>query len=323
MDFNVNLGVDDSLDYEEQEEGELSGGNGGVDPSIIAPIQDNNNSSSTLASSGVDPGDCALQDFLGSMSRNEDRETPQELQDSFLDILAAEAEAKDGPAILPAVAKLVENHLIRKFQRGSGGEHDPASQSSMVVDKFKKYPVPSNLSKLKSCRTNDSVFKAMTPMSKRCNGDLHLAESALCKGITAQATAMQELAGLKHKLPKSVSAGFDNIFRHMADAVEFTAFSRSKVNETRRETILSNLNTNYKPLVSNTTPENGLLFGDNLENAMRSVETSNRLAQRLSAPRSMSRPFLGFRGRSRGRNRPHSYRTQYQPRQQSQRGRRG
>lgn len=318
----MDINLEEPLDYED---GELSGDDRdrGVDPSNLT--------SSTIveeitANSGVDPGDSALLDFLGSVNKSDSRDTPQpqELHDPFLDILAAEAEAKDGPAILPAVAKLVDNHLVRKFQRGSGGEHDPASQSSMVVDKFKKYPVPCNLSKLKSCRTNDSVFKAMTPMSKRCNGDLHLAESALCKGITAQATAMQELAGLKHKLPKSVSSEFDGVFRHLADAVEFTAFSRAKVNETRRETILSNLNTSYKPLVSNTTPENGLLFGDNLENAMRSVETSNRLAQRLSAaPRSMSRPFLGFRGRSRGRNRPHSYRNQYQPRQQSQRGRRG
>ena len=331
---------DVSLDFEEDEEGELSEDAGGVDPSDSAPIPSSSNillstatttsisaRNSASASTGVDPGDCALDEFLGTF----DKSAPsiqKDSQDDFLEKLAAEAEIKDGPDIMPSVTKLINNHLARKFQRGNGGEHDPTSQTSAVVDKFKRYPVPANLAKLKSCRTNDSVFKAMTTTSKRCNGDLHLAESALCKSITAQATALQDLANLKNNLPKSVSTQFDNVFRSLADAVEFSVFSRAKVNETRRENILANLNNNYKHLASNTVPENGLLFGDNLETAMRSVETSNRLAQRLSAPKPTTRPFLGYRQRARGRNRTqpqrgHYHQPHYQPHQQSQRGRKG
>jgi hypothetical protein len=311
LDYGEEDSFDDTSEPEHTHRGRRnSGDNNNEDTFGVDPLMSDPN-----AGHGVDPGDRALKLLIDSFSEAEGGNSSLttgsnnnggsvDKHDSFLESLAAEV--KQGPALHSAVAKLVDNHLSRDFRRSGGSNIDITSQTALVVKKFRNYSVPSNLEKIKSCIVNDSVYKAMTPSSKRANGDLQLVEAAVCKSMTAQAMAMQELAELRKSMPKNLSDGFQSVFRRLADSVEFGAFARAKTNESRRDTTLACLNSNYKPLISNTSPENGLLFGQSLETAIRSVETSNKLSQKLTAPtKSFSKPFLGGRGRGRGRSRQH------------------
>lgn len=90
--------------------------------------------------------------------------------------------------------------------------------------------------------------------------------------------------------------------------MEFGSFARAKENDTRRGQILTSLNEDYKHLAAETKAESGLLFGINLESAMKSVESANGLSKKLMfmGPRNQNagRHFLGpSRGRSRFRTR--------------------
>lgn len=58
---------------------------------------------------------------------------------------------------------------------------------------------------------------------------------------------------------------------------------RAKTNEVRRGNILATLNDEYKHLDAETKPQDGFLFGKDLEGAMRSVETTNRLSRKLGS----------------------------------------
>ena len=122
---------------------------------------------------------------------------------------------------------------------------------------------------------------------------------------------MQKLVELKQAASDAASKKFNDIFKLLADSVELSCFGRARVNEARRNNILSTLNSSYRQLATTPSASEGLLFGKNLEDAMQSVDSVNELSERLAsrapaAPRnpvSASQfPFLGQRpqGRSRG-----------------------
>lgn len=66
----------------------------------------------------------------------------------------------------------------------------------------------------------------------------------------------------------------------MSDGLEFSCLGRAKVNDSRRDQILSGLNGNYNHLSSEIRPEGRLLLGENLEGA-RFVESANRLCKKF------------------------------------------
>lgn len=82
------------------------------------------------------------------------------------------------------------------------------------------------------------------------------------------------MAALKEKCPKTLNSQFNEIFTLLASSVEFSCLGRTKTNDIRRDQILNGLNDSYKHSSTATKPENGFLFGANLESAMRSLENS-------------------------------------------------
>ena len=154
----------------------------------------------------------------------------------------------------------------------------------------------------------------LNPKSKKVNGDLHIVESTICKSLTAQCMAMDKLLELQSVVRKPELAGkFEEVFSPLADSMEFGCLSRARTYEVRRDLVLTSLNDNYKHLSTDTKPEKGLLFGENLEESMRAVETANKLSKKLSHKPPQQANFLGqlrgFRGaRGRGQYRGHPYR---------------
>ena len=289
----------------------------GVDPS---GHQTNNNNAGPEHGT-LDPGAQALGAFIDETQTPDSEDQSQEAEnDQFLAELAEQAFDTQGPAVAPAVAKLVQNHLSRDFTSKIGNKsHEDSSQPGMVLSKFKNVPVPVNLTGLRSCRVNDGVFKAMTPGSKKANAELHMVESAWCKSLIAQSSALEKLAAIKDKCSKDMRGSFNAVFGLLADSIEYSCFGRARTNEVRRNNILSALNDNYKHLSSETAPENGLLFGSDLEGAMKSVETTNRLSKKLANNNQGRKrggyrgPFLGQSSRGRGRNRfgPYQFNPRY------------
>lgn len=264
------------------------------------------NSSATAVVDFADQGQSALDTFLQSNANANDRADNNVIED-----LAAEAAVLEGPAVHNSVAKLVNNHLDRDFRKStqaSDSSSNNVSATARVLEKLSQTLIPENLPLLQSCRVNEGMFKAMTAIPRKYNGELRLIESATCKAMVCQAQAMEKLLNLKSLAAKSLGPSFDEVFKDIATSIEFSAFGRAKVNSARREIILDNVNDSYKHLSRTTVPAGGLLFGDDLQNAMKSVESSNRLSvklsDRLGKPNNSGfRPFLGQRGRFRGRPR--------------------
>jgi hypothetical protein len=302
---------------------------GGVD----SPVLDDNADNYARPERGVlDPAAQALDQFITDTTANpgEDEQSQGADDENFLEELANIVADVQGPAVSTPVEKLINTHLARDFSTKNRAFED-SSQSKLIINKFKDLPVPINLPELRSCKVNDGVFKAMTPSAKRANGDLHSVETAWCKTITSQALALEELASLKELAPKNMKTKFNQVISNLASAVEFSCFGRAKTNDIRRSNILASLNEDYRHLAVETQPGKGLLFGNDLENAMKSVETTNRLAKKLAGKQQTTRkstgrgaPFLAsgrnpgpVRGRNNRRHSPYyNPRYNYQHNQQ-------
>jgi hypothetical protein len=166
--------------------------------------------------------------------------------------------------------------------------------------KLKNIPVPTNLTELRSCRVNDGVFKAMTPGSQKTNADLSVVESACCKAVISQATALEKLAKMKEKCGKEMHNSFNEVFALLAEGIEFSCFARARTND-RRNGILSPLNDNYKHLSSETSPNDGLLFGSDEKcgNNKQAVQETGQQQQEYTGrlPWSFFRTWTGQRPR--------------------------
>lgn len=289
--------ADLELDYSEE-----------LDDNVSVVFNNEDTEDESLSQSGTgecDPGLAALGEFLTNTqtkkASDEDHSSARS-DDDFINQLACLAAEKQGPEVHEAVATLVNNNLKRDFSKGNRSFDDDNSQTTLVINKFKKYPTPANVGQTMPCRVNDGVFKAMKPQSKRLNSELHLVEITNCKAINAQIASLEKVLELKSLIKKPELEGkFNEVFTHLANSIEFLCMGRAKTNDIRKEQILGQLNEAYKHLASETRPEMGLLFGDNLEAKMRSVESANRLSKRLSTSATPN-SFLG-RGSARGRGR--------------------
>lgn len=204
-------------------------------------------------------------------------------QDAFFDKLATK---RPGAEFSDPMGKLI-NHHARDF----GQPEDKAVSSK---DTSQPALVASNLCQLCLCQANVDVLTAMTPSAKIINEDLHLVEAAICNSLSSQALAFDKLMALKEMVPISCRDKFNDIFDLMENSVELSSFGRARVNESRRNQIHLSIKDNYPQLAHETRPENGLLFGNNLEHAMKSVKSPKGPGKKLSgSANESSRFFLG------------------------------
>lgn len=258
-----------------------------------------------------------VDDALAALLESEESDDPVfTAGDDLLIAITNELQETQGERVPDKVAALLNAVCLKDFKK-------PGTAASEVMEKLRLVSTPENLSFLQPTRVNDSVFRALTASTaKRVNQEGHTVELALTRAICLQTKILQQLT----TNTMSDSAKQDSI-RKLAQSTEFLAFSRHKVNELRREVIVSNLNANYKSLGNSTKVENGLLFGSQLETSMREVESASKLTRRLSRASGSGSPFLGPRPPREGhfyqrnsRQRGRGWRRGYPPHRQYKRG---
>lgn len=312
MDQELDIHEDDQLDYDQGSNDNLLLSNDDflAEESVSEGNCNNDPLSQPIGSPGIYDSvelDSGMKEMLASCSNenaNQKQNCSTNSLDSFLEAMCT-SNAKTGPAVKGVVGKFFTNQLSRDFSKISNSKAESSDcDSDSVLSKMKKVFHPANVEELQPCIVNASVYKAMPPNAKKSNFQAQLAEQAVCKSLSHQAKLMEGLLELKENIQPEGAQKLQSLLKLSGDSVELLAFSRARINEGRRNTILSNINNTYKPLGSRTKAEKGLLFGNDLAGAMREVEDSNKLAKKLSKPDFNNAggraPFLG-RGRGRGR----------------------
>ena len=166
------------------------------------------------ASHGVDSVDCALDSLLavGSPSRASGLDDAN----SFLLSLSAEASDIRAPDVPAGIDTLINSHLNRNFKLKNPDSINP---SLKVAEKFKNYGVPGNLPGLKVNTVKDCVYKVLSAVPKRINGDLQIAEACLCKSVCAQSQALESMLKLRDSLNREQRLELEKSIKHTAAAI--------------------------------------------------------------------------------------------------------
>ena len=151
-----------------------------------------------------------------------------------------------------------------------------------TTDKMKSVLVPEGSDFLGKSRINDSIYSLLNNNLKRDNSEFLKIESAISKSATVQATVIEKLFELKSLIPAGQASKINDIVKDLAKSIEIQGFGRTKLNSLRRETIVKSLNPEFKALLTTTSPGSGLLFGNELTDTLKEIESSNKISARLS-----------------------------------------
>ena len=216
-----------------------------------------------------------------------DNEAPLDLllgeneEDQQLDELAEEGEILDeilqettaavsGPRLMDKVNKVMKAFMVVS---------EPLKDTP---EKIKSVLVPEGSDFLVQTRVNDAIYPLLSAPLKKENSNSLKLENVITKSSIIQADLMQKMFELKKHLPVSQADLVNNMIRDLAKSVEILGFGRAKLNEARRETIVGSLNSEFKSVLTATSPGDGLLFGSSLNDSLKEIDIANKMTARLS-----------------------------------------
>ena len=153
-----------------------------------------------------------------------------------------------------------------------------------TLEKLKEVKFPEGCDFLVPTRVNDSIYPLLAMQHKRDNSEMVKVESAITKSTVVQGRVMETLLNMRRHLPPSQSDSVKSLIKDLAASTEILSFGRTKLNSLRRDTVVRSLNPEFRSLISNTSPGDGFLFGGDLSEVLKNIDTNNRLTARLSLP---------------------------------------
>lgn len=96
------------------------------------------------------------------------------------------------------------------------------------------------------------------------------------KAVTTASTAILHVTD--HVLSKS-DASNESLVKQLMDAAVFLGFANAQLSQRRRELFLPTLRADYSSLCDSAIPVTDKLFGDNLQQALRDIQSTNRASQ--------------------------------------------
>lgn len=173
-----------------------------------------------------------------------------------------------GPGLSDKVEKLVRN---------LAGKHQVLSPTA---DKMKAVLTPQGAEYLTPLKINEEIYSISNKSVKKENGELLKVEGAICKSSIVQARLIEKVLELKRLLPTTQGGLVNDIVKDISLSIEIQGFGRTKLNDLRRDNVAGALNPEYKSALTSASP-GGLLFGANVDEALKQTETANKLLARL------------------------------------------
>lgn len=147
------------------------------------------------------------------------------------------------------------------------------------------YPIPKNCQALYPPKLNQIVGAAITDSSTRRDIKLSLNQTQIGAAVSAVGMAISSLLKDKKEEHKSIIKQLSDAGRLMADLFH-------NQSQCRRELLLFNLNKDLKETLEKAEVSSWL-FGDNLEEEIRTTKTLQRTSEELKQPNSKAKKVFG------------------------------
>ncbi len=198
-----------------------------------------------------------------------------------------------------------------------------------LEEKLKKYVKPKNCSSLCLTKVNPEIWAFLKTTTRARDVKYQKIQGYITNALITITMAIDQLLNARSKSDNSDST---QLIKLLADAVAFLGAGNAQLNLRRRDLIRPDLSPKYAPLCSSQVKCTKLLFGDDLVQACKSIQETNKLSSKVygsdhrggrkrggyAGPHNYaSGDFRGYRGRSQQRSqyyrRGRFGRTQFRP----------
>ncbi|XP_038075331.1 uncharacterized protein LOC119743061 [Patiria miniata] len=220
----------------------------------------------------------------------------EEKNDDLLSEMATLVEGDDkvGPAINEKLAGTI-NALAR-------GKIAPEK----LEEKVKQYDKPKNCPNLSLTKVNPEIWAFFKPATRARDVKWQKVQGYIMHALTAITMTTDKLLNARNSKDQP-NLDTAELIRMLVDAVAMLGAGNAQLNYRRRDLIRPDLSQKYAPLCSSQTQCTSFLFGDDLVQACKAIQETNKLGSKVH----------GFdtgganRGRRRGFNRGFNRSTHY------------
>ena len=224
-------------------------------------------------------------------------ETGSSLCDGEIDTLLHSLESKNDD-LLTEIATLVEGddktgppvneQLAGTINALASGKIMPEK----LEEKLKKYAKPKNCSSLGLTKVNPEIWAFLKTPTRARDVKFQRIQGYITNALITITLATDQLLNARSKSNDSIDS--TQLIKLLVDAVAFLGAGNAQLNVRRRDLIRPDLSPKYAPLCSSQIKSTSLLFGDDLVQACKSIQETNKLGSKV----------YGFdqRGRRRGGN---------------------
>ena len=176
-----------------------------------------------------------------------------------------------GPAIDGDLASLVDKIMREK------------ASEDKITDLKKQHETPENCSTLSETKVNQGVWNNLDESGRSTGLKFQKVQKSLVKGIIIIVTEVNKMMG--NAGPQNA----EDTVGSLMDGVLLLANANQELNYRRRELMRPQLNANYRHLCSPSNPVTSLLFGNDLQKAVKDISDTNRLNSKLTKDSSSTR----------------------------------
>ena len=253
-----------------------------------------------------------VDQLTGETTTYEQREldTPQSQTQNVSSAMDVQLATPPGPSSEETVSDTLTG-LEQFYDVGDNLAIDVDGQLSNIVnnltktrlsdDKLKEklgaYVRPGNCEGLTLTRVNPEIWEKLSAATKSRDLKAQKAQNATVQAMVAITAAADNIVGCTRAGETLSETKMASTLTGLVDALALLSYANQDVNQRRREDHRSDLNQAYKSLCNSDTDGSAWLYGDDLANRIKSINETNRVANRLGASVASS----GYRGFTRGR----------------------
>ena len=166
-----------------------------------------------------------------------------------------------------------------------------------LKEKLGAYVRPGNCDGLTITRVNPEICEKLSASTKSRDLKAQCGQNATIEAMVTITAAADNIVGSTRAGETLSRTKMASTLTGLVNALALLSYANQDVNQRRREDHRNDLNQAYKSLCSNDTDGSVWLYGDDLPTRIKSINETNRVANRLGASAANS----GYQGITRGR----------------------
>lgn len=186
--------------------------------------------------------------------------------DDLLEEIEKELDTTDktGPDVHKNLANIVNKRFSAKLE------------DSKLKEKLELYSRPGNCDKLKAPEVNPEVWGKLKTSQKSCDLRMVNVQKTIIKATVAMTEVANELFEKKYK---------SDAIRKLTDGIALLGHATYELSLRRRDIMRPSINKDLQALCNQQTPVTDLLFGNDIQNSLKTIKECNKIANTATAGR--------------------------------------